>query len=101
MHQTRVPPPQIRGLPKDNVNRPFALVRRPVVGDGILLENLAMGRIQLPGNAILEVGYIGRWAKHIYVGTDLNDVPWMTTVGGQTFAQAYANLWTALTGKTL
>jgi hypothetical protein len=56
---------------------------------------------QLKGDMILEVGYVGRWAKHIYQGLDLNDVPWMMNVGGQTFAQAYANLWSALSGQAL
>jgi len=31
----------------------------------------------------------------------LNDVPWMMNLGGQTFAQAYANVWSSLTGQTL
>lgn len=56
---------------------------------------------QLKGDMILELGYVGRWAKHLYQGIDLNDVPWMMNVGGQTFAQAYANVWSALTGQAL
>jgi len=56
---------------------------------------------QLKGDMILEVGYVGRWAKHLYQGLDLNSVPWMTKVNGQTFAQAYANLWSNLSGKPL
>ena len=50
---------------------------------------------QLPDNMILEVGYVGRFAKHLYQGRDLNDVPWMMTQGGQSFAKAYANVWSA------
>ena len=50
---------------------------------------------QLPDNIILEVGYVGKWSKHLYQGLDLNDAPWMTTLGGQSFAQAYANLYAA------
>jgi len=56
---------------------------------------------QLKGDMILEVGYAGNWAKHLYQGIDLNDVPWMMNYGGQTFAQAYANVWSALTGQAL
>ncbi|MGA2578766.1 MAG: carboxypeptidase regulatory-like domain-containing protein [Bryobacteraceae bacterium] len=56
---------------------------------------------QLKGNYILEVGYVGVWARNLYQGIDLNDVPWMTKLGGQTFAQAYTNLYDALAvGKT-
>ncbi|HMD84313.1 MAG TPA: carboxypeptidase-like regulatory domain-containing protein [Terriglobia bacterium] len=50
---------------------------------------------QFPDNTILEVGYVGRWAKHLYQGRDLNDVPWMMTVGGQSFANAFDNLYYA------
>jgi hypothetical protein len=56
---------------------------------------------QMKGDMILEVGYVGRWAKHLFQGTDLNTVPWMMKLNGQTFAQAYANLWSAQTGQTL
>ena len=56
---------------------------------------------QLKGDMILEVGYVGRWAKHLYQGFDLNDVPWMMNYGGQTFAQAYANVWSSLTGQAV
>jgi hypothetical protein len=56
---------------------------------------------QLKGNYILEIGYVGVWARNLYQGIDLNDVPWMTKLGGQTFAQAYTNLYNALSvGKT-
>jgi len=50
---------------------------------------------QLPDNMILEVAYVGKWSKHLFQGMDLNDVPWMMTLGGQSFAKAYANLWAA------
>jgi len=86
------------------VNAPFAVLAeslgynfRPGISDQF---DLSLQR-QMKGDMILEVGYVGRWAKHIYVGTDLNSAPWMMKVNGQTFANAYANLWTALTGKSL
>jgi hypothetical protein len=50
---------------------------------------------ELPGSMILEVAWVGKWSKHLYQGLDLNDVPWMMTRGGQSFAKAYASLWAA------
>jgi hypothetical protein len=50
---------------------------------------------ELPDNIIVEVAYVGKWSKHLYQGIDLNNVPWMMTRGGQSFAQAYAALWNA------
>jgi len=44
---------------------------------------------QLKGNMIVEIGYTGRWAKHIFQGIDINDVPWMMMQGGQTLAKAW------------
>jgi hypothetical protein len=46
----------------------------------------------------LEVGYIGRLIRHEAVMTDLDAVPYMMTLGGQQFSQAYANLYTQLCG---
>ena len=45
-----------------------------------------------------EVGYIGRLINHELVDLDINAVPYMTTLGGQSFAQAYAALYTAICG---
>jgi Carboxypeptidase regulatory-like domain len=50
---------------------------------------------ELPGQIIMEVGYTGRWAKDQYEGMDTNNVPFMLKLGGQTFANAYLNLWRA------
>jgi hypothetical protein len=47
---------------------------------------------QLKGGMIVELGYVGRWAKHQFAGVDLNDVPWMMKLNGQTFANAWSNL---------
>jgi len=56
---------------------------------------------ELPGSMIVEVAWVGKWSKHLYQGLDLNDVPWMMTLGGQSFDKAYANLWAAdNAGKT-
>jgi hypothetical protein len=46
---------------------------------------------QLTNKLSLEVGYIGRIIKNEYLMTNLNAVPYMMTLGGQTFAKGYAN----------
>jgi hypothetical protein len=51
---------------------------------------------QLSPKLILEVGYIGRRITHEYQPVNINAVPYMTTLGGQTFANAYAAVETAL-----
>lgn len=65
---------------------------RPAVSDSI---DFSIQR-QFKGNVILELGYVGVYSRHLFQGVDLNDVPWMTKQGGQTFASAYDNLWFAL-----
>jgi hypothetical protein len=40
----------------------------------------------------LEIGYIGRRITHEYQPVELNPVPYMMTLGGQQFKQAYANV---------
>ena len=45
---------------------------------------------------IMEVGYIGRRITHEFQPVNINAVPYMTTMGGQTFAQAYAAVETAM-----
>ncbi|HLY19469.1 MAG TPA: hypothetical protein VKR61_19715, partial [Bryobacteraceae bacterium] len=50
----------------------------------------------LRGNIILEIGYVGVFADRLFNGEDLNDVPWMMKLNGQTFAKAYDNLFFAL-----
>jgi hypothetical protein len=52
---------------------------------------------QLKGNVLVELGYVGNWDGNLYQGVDLNDVPFMMKLNGQTFAQAYDNLWSELT----
>jgi hypothetical protein len=48
---------------------------------------------ELKGNIILEIGYVGQYSNHLFNGEDLNDVPWMMKLNGQTFANAYDNLY--------
>jgi hypothetical protein len=41
----------------------------------------------------LEVGYIGKLIRNDFMEEDLDAVPYMTTLGGQTFASAFAQLY--------
>jgi len=44
----------------------------------------------------LEVGYIGKIIRNEYMLMNLDAVPYMTTLGGQSFAQAYGQMWQQL-----
>jgi hypothetical protein len=44
---------------------------------------------ELPGNSLLEVGYVRRTGSDLYGPVELNQVPFFMTLGGQTFAQAF------------
>jgi hypothetical protein len=50
---------------------------------------------QISRRNTIEVGYIGRLIHHEYQPYNMNAVPYMMTLGGQSFAQAYAALETA------
>ena len=43
-------------------------------------------------NMLLEVGYVGNYAQKLYQGYALQAVPYMYTLGGQTFAKAWSNV---------
>ncbi len=45
-----------------------------------------------------EVGYIGKKATNIFEEIDIDSVPYMMTKGGQTFANAWANMYIAICG---
>jgi Carboxypeptidase regulatory-like domain len=51
---------------------------------------------QLGNKFLLEVGYIGRRITHEYQPININSVPYMMTLGGQSFAKAYAAVETGL-----
>jgi hypothetical protein len=53
---------------------------------------------ELTPKATIEVGYIGRLIHNELQNIDLDAVPYMTTLGGQSFAQAYSALYTAICG---
>jgi len=61
---------------------------RPSVIDSF---NVTIQR-QLSRRITLEVGYIGRRITHEFLPVNLNSVPYMFTMGGQSFANAYANV---------
>ena len=44
---------------------------------------------ELSRKATIEFGYLGRRIRHEYQQVNLNAIPYMTTLGGQQFAQAY------------
>jgi len=44
----------------------------------------------------LEVGYIGKILRNEYMLVNLDSVPYMTTLGGQSFAQAYSQIYQQL-----
>src|SRR5579883_898590 len=47
---------------------------------------------------VLELGYIGRKISNEFQEINIDAVPWMTTLNGQSFAQAYAQVYTQLCG---
>jgi hypothetical protein len=51
---------------------------------------------QLNTKTMIEVGYIGRRITHEYQPININAVPFMMTLGGQSFAKAYAAIETSL-----
>jgi hypothetical protein len=67
---------------------------RPSVSDQV---DFSIQR-QFKGNVILELGYVGMWARDIYLGVEFSDVPWMMKLKGQSFANAYDNLYFELAG---
>ncbi len=57
--------------------------------------SLAVQR-QFRTNAMLEIGYLGRIIRNELQEMNLDDVPYMTTLGGESFAQAYYAVASAL-----
>ena len=47
---------------------------------------------QINSKTMIEVGYIGRLIRHEYQPININAVPYMMTLGGQSFSKAYAAL---------
>jgi hypothetical protein len=53
---------------------------------------------QINKTVSLEVGYIGRIIRNELLALNLDSVPYMTTLGGQTFANAFAQTYFAVNG---
>jgi hypothetical protein len=53
---------------------------------------------ELSSKIFFETGYIGKLIHNEFQAIDTDAVPYMTTLGGQTFAKAFANVYTALCG---
>src|SRR5262249_33454426 len=53
---------------------------------------------EMPGHSLIEIGYIGRHANNIYNPLEVNQVPFMMALNGQTYAQAYNNVAAQLKG---
>ncbi len=51
---------------------------------------------QLSRRISFEAGYMGKRSRNIFEEINLDAVPYMMTLGGQTFAKAFANVWTGL-----
>ncbi|MBV9613798.1 MAG: hypothetical protein JO091_15090, partial [Acidobacteriaceae bacterium] len=52
----------------------------------------------LSSKALFEIGYIGRKISHEFQEINIDAIPWMTTLNGQSFAQAYAATYVSLCG---
>ncbi len=66
---------------------------RPARTDNV---TISIQRELFSQKAILEVGYIGRIIRNEWQQINYDAVPYMTTLSGQSFAQAYANTYFAL-----
>ncbi|HKF23981.1 MAG TPA: carboxypeptidase regulatory-like domain-containing protein, partial [Candidatus Angelobacter sp.] len=89
--------------------QPFfpGLFGNPSAGDGQALDpNFRPSRSdqfdftiqrEISRKVSVEVGYIGRILKNEYQSTNLDAVPYMFTLSGQTFANAYDNMYMYLT----
>ncbi len=51
---------------------------------------------ELPGRSLLEIGYIGRHANNIYTPLEVNGAPYMMTLNGQSYAQAFDSIATQI-----
>jgi hypothetical protein len=98
---TTLPQPFIPGAVQNGVSNVAA-------ADGSLLDpnekpnhsdevNITLQR-SFSSKVLMEVGYIGRKISNEFQEINLDAVPFMTTLGGQTFAQAYANVWNQICG---
>jgi Carboxypeptidase regulatory-like domain len=85
-----LPVPAEPGVNTPGASVLFALDNRwrPGVNDEI---DFSIQR-EIPGQMIVEMGYVGKWSRDLYLGMDMNGVPTMMKLGGQTLASAYYQL---------
>ncbi len=53
---------------------------------------------QVSNKMFVEMGYIGRLINHELIDLDINAVPYMMTLGGQSYADAFGKLYTSVCG---
>jgi len=99
--------------PTATLPQPFfpGVAGAPVAGDSTVLDpdyrpsksdtiDFTIQR-QLGRNMSLEMGYMGKWSNNIFEQIDIDAVPYMMTLSGQSFAEAYKNLYLAICGPNL
>ena len=96
--------------PSQTLPQPFfpGVGGAPVAGDSTVLDpDVKPERVdsvdftvqrQISRKIAFEVGYMGKRSRNIFAEIDIDAVPYMTTLGGQTFADAYKNLYIAICG---
>ena len=67
---------------------------RPSVNDSFTLSI----QREVSSKLFVEAGYIGKIINNEFQEINVDAVPYMTTLGGQTFANAYGNMYTAICG---
>ncbi len=99
--------------PTTTLPQPFfpGVAGAPVAGDSTVLDPDYQPEVvdtfdftiqrQISRKVSFEVGYMGKIASHIFEQVDIDAVPYMMTLGGQTFADAYKNMYLAICGPTL
>jgi hypothetical protein len=98
------------GTPSNTLPQPFfpGVGGNLAAGDGSVLDpkfrpnsndafTLSFQR-ELSSKIFMEVGYIGKLIHNEFQEVNIDAVPYMTTLGGQTFASAFASVYTALCG---
>jgi Carboxypeptidase regulatory-like domain len=97
---TQLPLPALASIPSGqplipNVNSPyesldFRIDPKRKVGYAHTFD-LTYQR-DLGHNMLMEIGYVGNYAQRLYQGYALQAVPYMYTLGGQSFAKAFSNI---------
>ena len=59
VHPARIEVPQVGRMVENHIESPLVLVSRPVIGDGVFTEDLAMNRVELASDAVEQLGPSG------------------------------------------